>query len=108
MHLHKQQQSQAAKAGKSLFCSYLPLLSRSEVSVCTARLLGDPHIFCEPSVLSTQALAYKTGYPYLRSLSLLCVGLQMPHSFLEGLPAQQHKGAFSSTDLAFVPQGLIL
>lgn len=107
VHLHKQQQP-AWQGRQELVFLYVRLLRHWEVSVCTARWLGDPPILCEPSVLATQALAHKTGYPYLRSLSLLCVGLQTPHSFSEGLPAQQHKGAFSSTDLAFVPQGLIL
>lgn len=107
VHLHQQQQP--AWQGCQELVWLISASAKPLRSFCLhSKVTHGPHIFCEPSALATHVLAYKTGYPYLRSLSLLCVGLQTPRSFLEGLPAQQHKGAFSSTDLAFVPQGLIL
>jgi len=56
-------------------------LSHSEIFACTARLLSNPNIFCEPSAFSTQVLACKAGYTFIKPLCLLCVAVHTPQSF---------------------------
>lgn len=109
-HLHKQQQS-AWQGWQELVllisASVKPLRSfclHSKVTRWPSHLLWALCVsHTSPGIQNRVSLSEIS-----LSLSLFCAGLQTPHSFLEGLPAQQHKGAFSSRDLAFVPRGLIL